>query len=166
MFLVKTKRPAGFLNVDLEIESSGNLDLLTDEMGKAVLVLYSGPGSGKRRLLCLESSRWPNTPDAAARALCSAVERLSVRARKLWDRARRKEFDVGYELRIGVRALQVALQPETLKRIVALGATVAFTCYRDNDSEANGAVNGRQRIRLKRNRKLGSGKPAWSSPPS
>jgi hypothetical protein len=131
---VKAKRPSGFLNVDLEIASSSSLEPLTDEMGEAVLVLYSGPGKGKGCLLCLESSRWPNTPNASARDLCRAVERLSVRARRVWDRARRKEFNVGYELRTGVRAVQVTLRAETVRRIVALGATVAFTCYRDDNS--------------------------------
>jgi hypothetical protein len=135
---VKAKRPAGFLNVDLEIESSGLLDSLGEEMGKAVTVLYSGPSKGKRHLLSLESSRSPNTADAAARSLCSTVERLSAHGRTLWDRATRREFDVGYELPAGVRAAHVALQPETLRRIVALGATVAFTCYREDNSEPSG----------------------------
>jgi hypothetical protein len=132
---VKAKRPSGFLNVDLEIESSAPLESLSDEMGKAVLVLYSGPSKGKRHLLCLESSRWPNTPDAVAQALCSAVERLSADGRRKWDRATRKEFDVGYDLPTGIRAVHTTLKPETLQRIVALGATVAFTCYRDAGSE-------------------------------
>ena len=135
---MKTKRPAGFLNVDLEIESSSPLDSLAEAMGKAVLVLYSGPGRGRSYLLCLEDSRWSNTPDSAARALCSAVERLPVRDRRLWDRAKRKEFDVGYELPTGVRAVHIALQPGTLERMVAIGATVAFTCYWGDSSEPGG----------------------------
>ena len=129
---MKAKRPIGYLNVDLEIESSSSLESLAEEIGKAVLVLYSGPGVGRKRLLCLASLRWPNTPDAAARELCRVVEGLSPGARSVWERARRKEFDVGYELPSGIRALRVTLRPETARRIVSIGGTVAFTCYRDD----------------------------------
>lgn len=149
---MKTKRPAGYLNVDLEIVSSSSLDTLAEEMGKTVLVLYSGPGKGRQRLLCLESLRWPNTPDAAARELCRAVERLSPGVRRAWERARRREFNVGYELPTGLRAVQVTLQPETVRRIVALGGTVAFTCYRNDNSEPDGPANGSQPLCSRRNR--------------
>ncbi len=131
---MKAKRPPGYLNVDLEIVSSNSLDLLAEEMGGAVLVLYSGPGLGRNRLLCLESSRSPNTPDAAARQLCTAAERLSPEARGIWDRARHKVFNIGYELPNSVRSVAVTLLPATVKRIVALGATIAFTCYRADTS--------------------------------
>ena len=134
LFAVRPKRPTGFLNVDLEIVSSNSLDCLAEGMSKAITVLHSGP-IGRRHLLCLESSRWRNTPDAAARDLCGAVEQLSPAARSFWERARRKEFNVGYELQTGLRAVQVTQQPDTVRRIVALGATVAFTCYRGDGSE-------------------------------
>ncbi len=135
LFAVKPKRPAGFLNVDLEILSSYSLDLLAGEFGKVAVILYSGPGEGGQQLLCLESLRCPDTPETAARALCRAVERLSPEARGSWDRARRKALNVGYELPSGVRSVQITLEPATLRRIVALGATVAFTCYRNDNGE-------------------------------
>ena len=147
---MKTKRPVGFLNVDLEIESSRPLNSLGEEMGRAVLVLYCGRSKGKWHLLSSESSRFPLTADAAVHLLCSVIERLSVRGRRLWDSARRREFDVGYELDAGVRGVRVALKPEAIARITALGATVAFTCYRPFNSEPDGSTNGLQPIRSKR----------------
>ena len=132
---MKATRPPGFQNVDLEIGSSDPLNTLSEEMGRTVLVLYSGPGKGKRHLLCLESARCWNTPDAAARALCSAVERLSIHGRRLWDRATLRHFDVGYELSSGARSVHASLRPDTLERVVALGATVAFSCYRADNRE-------------------------------
>ena len=62
---------------------------------------------------------------------------------------------MGYELVKRACLSQVTLRPETLRRIVDLGATVAFTCYRDNDSP-DGAANGRQPIRVRSNRKSGA----------
>ena len=149
---MKAKRPTGYLNVDLDIVSSSSLDTLAEEMGKAVLVLHSGPFVGRQRLLRLESLRWSNSPDAAARELCRAVERLSPGARRVWERARCREFNVGYELPTGLLAVQVTLQPETVKRIVALGGTVAFTCYRDDNSEPDRPANESQPIRSQTNR--------------
>ena len=142
---MKTKRPVGFLNVDLEIESSRPLNSLAEEMGSAVLVLYSGPSKGKWHLLALESSRWPHTADATVDSLCSVIEKLSVGGRRLWKSARRRVFDVGYELPDGARAVRVVMKPEALARIARLGATVAFSCYR----EPNDSTNGRQPIRSK-----------------
>src|SRR5919109_3421392 len=151
-FALKTTRPTGFLNVDLDIESSGPLDSLAEEMGSAITVLHSGPGRGRRHFLRLESAREADTPDTAVRDLCRAAERLSARGRRVWDRAKHKEFNVGYELRTGIRAVEVTLLPATVKRIVALGATVAFTCYPADNSEPDGPASGSQPIRSPRNR--------------
>jgi len=109
-------------------------------MGKAVVVLHSGPGVGREHLLCLESARCLNTPDSAARDLCRAVERLSPGARKLWDRARSKKFDVGYDLPADFRTVQVTLRAATVRAIVALGGTVAFTCYREDKTNLGTAL--------------------------
>ena len=140
---MKAKRLIGYLNVDLEIESSSPLDSLAEEIGRSVVVLHSGPGVRRKHLLCLESRCCPKTPEAAAHELCSAVERLSPPARALWEHAGRKEFNVGYELPAGVRAVEVALRPETVRRIVKLGATVAFTCYREDNCEPGGSSEAR-----------------------
>jgi hypothetical protein len=151
-----TKRPVGFLNVDLDVVSSRDLEPLAQAMGKAVIVLYSGPGKGKSHFLVLEDSRWSNTPDAAALALCSAVERLSGRSRQLWDGAKRKEFNLGCDLIDGARWMQTGFRWQTLKRIVALGATVAFTCYR-GESEAPVVVTIRKEsVSRKRKRRAAS----------
>lgn len=47
---LRTPKPAGFLNVDLEIESGSALGELARELGKSLVVLYCGPyrRSGKK----------------------------------------------------------------------------------------------------------------------
>jgi hypothetical protein len=147
---VKTKPAVGFVNVDLEIESSRPLNSLAEEMGSAVLVLYCGPSKGKWHLLALESSRWPHTADATVDSLCSVIEKLSVSGRRLWKSARSRVFDVGYFLPDGARAVRVVLKRETLARITRLGATVAFSCYPQDNIESNDSTNGRQPIRSKK----------------
>jgi hypothetical protein len=148
---VKIKRSTGYLNVDVDVESSRPLEGLAEEIGDAVVVLHVGPITRRRFMLRMESRREAATPDTAARDLCKAIERLSARGRELWDAAKYKEFNVGFDLPTGVRVVEAKLQPETVSRIVALGATVAFSCYRD-DSEPDGAANGSQPIRSETNR--------------
>jgi hypothetical protein len=121
---------AAFLNVDLEIEAATPLGLLKTEMGSAVFVLYSGiSGRPKRHHLNLESSRFRRNPDAVIHSLCGVVEHLSPAARRVWDAAARKEFNVGYDLRPTETYSTCALRTGTLRRIADLGATLAVTYY-------------------------------------
>jgi len=123
-----------FLNVDLEIQSTSKLDLLKVAMGKRVLVLYHGPGSGSRQLLAIEILRQHKSPDTAIHALCKIVESLPPAARRLWNRSH-KEFDVGYELRASEKSSRFSLRPDTLERISKLGATLTVTYYRGGHSD-------------------------------
>jgi len=124
-----------FLNVDLEIQSASKLDSLVAAMGKQVVVLHSGPGSAKRYLLALESSREHKGPDATIHALCATVEGLPPTVRRIWN-ASRREFDVGYELRASERSSRFSLRPDTLERISKLGATLTVTYYRGDTNDA------------------------------
>jgi hypothetical protein len=125
-----------FLNVDLVIESASKIESLFTAMGKRVFVLHSGPGSRKRHLLALESSREHRSADAAIHALCAVVESLPPAPRRVWSTAARKEFDVGYELRASERASRFTLRPDTLERVARLGATLAVTYYRGDANDA------------------------------
>ena len=125
-----TRVQSYFLNVDLEIESALKLDSLAAQMGKRVIVLYSGPASKrKRHLLALESSRQHRGPNATIHALCAVVESLRPAARRIWSAAR-KEFHVGYELRPSDRSSRFTLRPDTLERMARLSATLGVTYYR------------------------------------
>jgi hypothetical protein len=126
---VKAQRPPGFLNVDLEIESSSPLGPLEHELSTSTITLYSGPGPKKQHLLCLECALWPENPDQAISILCEAIENLSTRGHKSWERAKKKQFDIGFELIPKTPMARAKLNTESVARIVALNATIAFTCY-------------------------------------
>lgn len=129
---MKTKRPVGFLNVDLEILSRSKLDAIESGMNGLAHALYCGP-VGKKGifLLSLGSEKESKNADAAILDLCAAVERLGKGERRLWEGALSRTFDVGYSLEPGARMVQVTLRPETVARVIALGATIAFSCYRE-----------------------------------
>src|ERR1041385_7402000 len=125
--------PPFFHNVDLEIESRCSLDLFVKEFGKKAFILYSEWLTKDRYLLSLEVGRSTEHADATIHALCSLVERLSPKAKLLWNRALRKEFDIGYENHFFPS--RFTLRADTLQRVAKLGATLAITCYERDTTE-------------------------------
>jgi hypothetical protein len=120
----------GFLNVNLDIRSTANLNLIATELGDRVFVLHSGrEGKGRRYLLALENARHYKSPEAAIHAFCKRIERLSPSARRLWTAAQ-KVFDIGYELHPLARSSRFLLRSSTLEEISDLGAKFAVTYYR------------------------------------
>ena len=100
--------------------------------------LTGASAGGYGVLLNLECKKHPKNADAGILALCTAVERLGKGERRLWDGALSRTFDVGYSLGPGVRMVRVLLQPETIARVVALGARIAFSCYGELSEGASG----------------------------
>jgi hypothetical protein len=149
---VRVKPPPGFKNVDLEIVSRSKLDAIETAVSDSAHVLYSGPVRKGIFLLSLECNVYPKDADAAISRLCAAVDRLRQSERRIWERALRRTFDVGYDIPRGIATVHVALRPETLEQVAAIGATLAFTCYRDDNSEPDGPANGSQPIRSETNR--------------
>ena len=123
------------MNVDLEIVSRSKLDAIANAISGTAHELHCGPLRKGVFLLSLECNFYPKDADSAILTFCTALRGLGKPERRLWDRALRRTFDVGYGLARGQAAVQVGLQSKTLKSVIALGATVAFTCYRDDDSE-------------------------------
>jgi hypothetical protein len=128
---MRAKHPPGFLNVDLEIVSRSKLDALEAAVSATAHALYCGPVRKGIFLLSLECNVYPKDADAAISRLCAAIDRLGKSERRIWEQALERTFDVGYSLTDKALAVRVVLRPETLERIVAIGGTVAFTCYRD-----------------------------------
>ena len=117
--------------MDLEIVSRSRLALLEAGFSKAAHALHSAALRTGIYLLSLESNRYPKDADSGIVALCNAVDELGGAERRLWDRALSRTFDVGCSLETKSRLVQVVLRPETLKRVIALRATVAFSCYQE-----------------------------------
>ncbi len=144
---MRAKPPPGFKNVDLEIVSRSKLHALEAAVNDKAHALFSGPLRKGIFLLSLECNSYPRDANAAIVGLCEAVEGLNKCERKIWERALSRTFDVGYGVKPGSRGVHVVLRPETLRRVTALGATIAFTCYLDDNSEPDRPASGSQPIR-------------------
>jgi hypothetical protein len=130
------------MNVDLEIVSRAKLCALEKAVSRMAYPLYSGPIRKGIFLLSVECNSVPKDADTAIIKLCAAVEALGDDERRLWDGALKRTFDVGYAPMPGCRPVHVSLRPETLKRVTALDASIAFTCYLDGNSDPDLPMNG------------------------
>jgi hypothetical protein len=126
------KRPY-FLNVDLDIESKSPLRALAREFGDRVSVTFSGRMRGYH-CLYLEIASAERSQDRIIKALCGLIEELSTAGKRLWTAAHKREFDLGYEMRLSSeQANRFTIRPNTLRRVVGLGASVAVTLYREEN---------------------------------
>ena len=123
-------KPPHFLNVDLDIESELPLRSLARELGDRVCVMFSGR-MRDRHCLYLETGGAQKSQDATINALCALIEGLSTAGKRAWDAAEKREFDIGYEMRLSShRAHRLRIRPNTLRRVGMLRASVAVTLYR------------------------------------
>jgi hypothetical protein len=151
------------MNVDLEIVSRAKLCALEPAVSRTAYPLYSGPIRKGIFLLSLECNSVPKDADTAIIKLCAAVEALGNDERLLWDGALKRTFDVGYALMSGCRAVHVSLRPETLKRVTALGASIAFTCYLEGNSDPDLPMKGGEPICSKPHRPSSPVRPGHGS---
>ena len=123
-------RQPGFLNVDLEVgaRSRGRLEPLIDAVhGKLVELFHGRIGS----LYRAHYEILPQTRDASATVheLAAMIESLPAPARRAWQAASMRDFNVGAELERGVRMIEIAIDPAAVRRVAALGGRIVFTAY-------------------------------------
>ncbi len=117
-----------FLNVDLDVYSTRPLEPLVAALGKRVLVHYVGrEGRRYSAHLCLAGDS--ENPDTTARALAKLVEKLPKHARRLWDTASAREFNVGIQAGLTPHAHELRISPATLEIIARLTGRIVVTTY-------------------------------------
>ena len=135
---------ARFLNADLEIFSDQDLQPLIDEIGERAYLLYGGPFSDDFPFMAsFEIDHDPETkvPEALVLAYCDLVGSLSPENRALWDSARERVIDLGYEVTSGADRATERFSPETLRRMADLDIHLAWTFYpADEDGPARQAI--------------------------
>jgi hypothetical protein len=117
-----------FLNVELDMYSKCDLRPLVDQLGRKVIVLFSG--REKRKFSAhLEIAGHARTADATIRAFCRLIENLPVAERKMWDAASIRSFSIGIQAEIGSPVRDFRIARETLAVASNLGAEIVFTVY-------------------------------------
>jgi hypothetical protein len=135
-----------FLNVDLDIWSRSPLDRLTGAFDKKVCVLHVGR-EGRNFAAHLELASLPRDPDRLIRRFVALVENLPRAARRLWNQARIREFNLGVQAGTGPYSYELRLRPETLRAIARVDARFGVTVYGAAPSLPNGTKPPRANLR-------------------
>jgi hypothetical protein len=139
-----------FINVDLEVWSVTELVALAAALESKALVLYAGK-VGRRFLVSIEAKAARLTdPERTIRALLRVIESLPASARRDWNRATARVFNVGFDggevvkleerpngsgrwhpTRGGDAALhyETALSASLLDAVARIKGTIATTVY-------------------------------------
>ncbi len=127
---MKTEDVTEFLNIDLEVFSRESLTPFVEGLGRTVHVLHDGRW-GRKHAACVElwASGWKETPEAIIKAMVRLLDRLPRSAKALWNRADRRQFNIGVRAALRPRSFELALGPASLKAISRLNARVVFTVY-------------------------------------
>ncbi len=123
-------KPTGtyFLNVDLDLYSSCDLQPLVTALGKKVIVLHVG--RNKRTYGAhLELVKVTKTADSTIRAFCALIEALPKAERAMWNAAKIRDFNIGVQAAAQPLSCEFALAAETAKAASELGARIVFTVY-------------------------------------
>ena len=117
-----------FLNVDLRVYSKSDLQPLIDAMGDKIKRLYVGR---ERRMFKaqLELAAQPKSPESAVRGYCKLIQELPPAARKLWDTARTREFDIGIEAPAATKFYWFSIAPTVIKASSEINAFIVVTIY-------------------------------------
>ena len=126
------KKEPGFLNVDLEIgaRTSGQLAPLLDAFEGKLFELFRGRIRGIYRAH-YESIGCGRDASTTIRALVATIEALDRAARRAWNAAAMRDFNIGVELARGVRSVELVLDHDVIEQVAALGGRIAFTAYNE-----------------------------------
>ena len=119
-----------FLNVDLEIESSENLQPIIDDFGEDVSVLYHGENGSGFNLAAFEVNfSNDNDIDGIVSTFCFLIENLSQEAKEIWNKCHSKRFDAGFQSGDFPRSYKTEIRADTLERVAKIGASIVVTIY-------------------------------------
>jgi hypothetical protein len=123
--------PASFINLDLELESSGELVALEEELARGAYVLYSGPTPGGYRLALepLIQGLLNADPLVCTEHFLSRIEALRPAAQAVFRVCRSRVFDYGFDGGLEANPIRTDLSSSTLARMAALGIDVRITTY-------------------------------------
>lgn len=118
-----------FMNVALEIFSRSDLKPIADAFGSNVAVLYLGKEFGLFKAYFYPG--WPqsNTPETGILRYCKLIQKLSIEDRKLWDSAKSRSFDLGFEGPKEGRHYWGAVSQKAVRAAAEVGAQIAISIY-------------------------------------
>lgn len=118
-----------FLNVDVDVWSRSDLRPLVAAFGRKILLHYAGKERGQHGAHFSLGSAHRRSADAIIRRLVALIEALPRPARQLWNRARRRDFNIGIQAGMKPYSHELALQNATLALAAGAGGRIVVTTY-------------------------------------
>lgn len=124
-----------FLAIDLEIVSRRKIDLLAPAFGANVGINRNEKIGGEHVLLLSTGGKTPFNEDfnklinQTILGQVKLVQKLPEVARKQWDAARTKTFDIGIQAGAAPHVFEVRLTKQTISAVSAVGGGIQFTIY-------------------------------------
>lgn len=117
-----------FLNVDLDIYAQYDLQPLVSSFGKRVVVLHAGRERSSY-VAHLELAAIAKSADSTIRRFCALIQALPKAERRLWNRAKRRDFSIGVQAGEQPNSADFAVEATTVQGAARLGARIVFTVY-------------------------------------
>jgi hypothetical protein len=118
-----------FLNVDVDVWSRSRLEPLVDALGKRVLVHHVGREGKRHGAHFSLTYSGDKDADQLTRELAILVTKLPREARRLWDQAHSRDFNVGIQAGIKPHSSEIGITPETLELVAKVRGRVVVTTY-------------------------------------
>jgi hypothetical protein len=129
-----SERPSlRFINVDLDVESVAELRPLIDAMEPYAYSLERPPGLASFEV----NEASPNDPEVVIQEFIRIVKSLPPAARKAWDEASKRVFDIGLQSGRHPFRQSYNIGLETLRAAADIGAHIAITIYALDPTEGD-----------------------------
>lgn len=122
-----------FLNIDLDIESDEDIELLVSEIGKRATTMRNENEAGKYVASFEAADGEENEIIAEYKSI---IDALSTEAKAMWDNCTKKDFDFGYESGDKPNDFHSRLSKDSIAAINDFGGEIVITIYPTSD--ANG----------------------------
>ena len=152
---MKAKTGTRFLNVDLDVVADRPLDEIAKAFGERVLVLHCGRWGPKYSVdVEMADSGYRNNPLTLVRRLVALVNDLPPAAKRLWEQARSREFNIGIEAASRSSLYELRLPPEILKEVIGVNGTILISVYAPQRVSSTTASKGKKVTRKSSNQAL------------
>jgi len=117
-----------FLNVDLDLESTGDLSPIVEEFGDDVVLMHQETENGVSTA-SFELAGKQGCADSLFAEYFRLVDSLSDAGRRAWDTCGKRVFDLGFDSGTEPNAIHEVLTQETMQELARVGGSIVVTVY-------------------------------------
>ena len=124
----RASQPTEFLNVDIDLNSIEDPEPLVRGLGSRVFPDQLGKFR-RQHWVRFMLARQPLSPEDAILGFAKLVSKLPANAKRIWNNATHKEFDIGIQSGFQPKPAEWVLEPTVIKAVARLGAQIRITVY-------------------------------------